>query len=137
MTKVLESISLFYVVTYYFRSINRFYWTYGRLLTNLTRHDMIYCYKNSFIFRTDSLAPSWSGLNWTLETTLWSCYIRSKSTCFFIKYINRKNYRENMTSVSSDSAIDDCVFEKSGPAERIRIDGQDMDAPLTISSPRG
>ena len=58
MTKVLESISLFYVVTYYFRSINRFYWTYGRLLTNLTRHDMIYCYKNSFIFRTDSLAPS-------------------------------------------------------------------------------
>ena len=42
-----------------------------------------------------------------------------------------------MTSVSSDSAIDDCVFEKSGPTERIRIDGQDMDAPLTASSPRG
>ena len=42
-----------------------------------------------------------------------------------------------MASVSSDSAIEDSVFEKSGPGEPVRIDESDMKGPLRTSSPRG
>lgn len=52
--------------TYYPRSINLFYWTCDRLWIHLTCHDMIYGYKNTFIMRTNSTAPSLSGPNWTL-----------------------------------------------------------------------
>ena len=41
-----------------------------------------------------------------------------------------------MASVSSDSAIEDNVFEKSGPGEPVRVDESDMNGPLTTSSPR-
>lgn len=42
-----------------------------------------------------------------------------------------------MASVSSDSAIEDNVFEKSGPGEPLQVDESDMNGPLTTSSPRG